>query len=44
MVYPKDTKGFKRTESDPKLLEGIYNQGIEVMRERIEELKEFLNK
>jgi len=44
VIYPKDTKGFKRTESDPKLLEGIYNQGIEVMRERIEELKEFLNK
>ncbi len=42
VIRPNDIQGIKRTESDPKLLEKIYNQGREVGLSRLGELLKFV--
>ncbi|MBQ7793556.1 MAG: patatin family protein [Clostridia bacterium] len=41
---PDDTTGIARTESDPKVLEMLYNKGADDARRRMAELKEYLSK
>lgn len=41
---PDDTKGIGRTESDPKVLQMLYDKGVNDARSRMEELKEYLAK
>lgn len=41
---PDDTKGIGRTESDPKVLQMLYDKGVNDARSRMTELKEYLAK
>lgn len=40
---PSKTEGFKRTESDPQRLTAIFNEGYTQCKNRLEELKTYLN-
>lgn len=42
LIAPKDTYGVKRTESDWRKLEPLYEEGLAVARERMPELKAYL--
>ncbi len=42
VIAPRDTLGVGRTEGDWARLEPLYREGVDVMRERMEELKAYL--
>lgn len=44
LIAPRDTYGVGRTEGSWKLLEKLYQEGIDVARERMDELKEYLGR
>lgn len=44
VIRPPESLGIGRTENDPDELERVYQVGRKVAEERLEEIKEFLNK
>jgi len=43
LITPKCTKGFKRTEKNPEKLRAFFNQGYDETKQRIDEIKKYLN-
>ena len=42
LIAPEDTLGISRTEKDPKVLRPLYDQGYELMQEKMDELRAFI--
>ncbi len=43
VLSPRDTKGWKRTERNPKMLKLMYDEGYSDAIQRMDELKNFIN-
>ena len=44
VIAPRDTYGVGRTEGDWKLLGKLYQEGVDVCRQQMDALKEYLAK
>lgn len=44
LIRPDDTKGISRTDTNPEVLNTLYDKGVEMAKRRMPELKEYLKK